>query len=105
MELRLTETNSADDSLGRAFGLDGNLYLPVVLTAFGALGLFGIVTLVFHASVLLASVVCALPLAGVLLWAVFLRHGKPSGYDRDFLEHSIGGGSFTRVEADQRNIA
>ena len=29
--LRHTETNSADDSAGRAFGLDGNLYLPVLL--------------------------------------------------------------------------
>ncbi len=105
MELRLTRTNSAVDSPGRAFGLDGNLYLPVVLTALGALGLFGILTLVFHANVLLAGVSCALPMAGVVLWAVFLRHGKPSGYDRDFMEQLTGGGSFTRVEADQGTIA
>jgi hypothetical protein len=105
MELRLTETNSADDSPGRAFGLEGNLYLPVVLTSFGAFGLFGILTLLLRANVLLAGGVCALPLAGVVLWAGFLRHGKPSGYDLDFVEQFIGGGSFTRVEADQRKIA
>jgi hypothetical protein len=29
-DLRFTDTNAADDSAGRVFGLEGNLYLPVV---------------------------------------------------------------------------
>ena len=29
-ELRLTDTNAGDDSAGRVFGLEGNLYLPLV---------------------------------------------------------------------------
>ena len=29
-ELRFTDSNAGDDSAGRAFGLEGNLYLPVV---------------------------------------------------------------------------
>jgi hypothetical protein len=39
-ELRLTETNAADDSSGRAFGLDGNLYLPVLCATVGARRIF-----------------------------------------------------------------
>ena len=46
-ELRFTDTNAADDSAGRVFGLDGNLYLPVVsglvagVVLFAGLGFIG----------------------------------------------------------------
>ena len=41
-ELRHIETNAADDSAGRAFGLEGNLYLPVLLSVLGSLALFAV---------------------------------------------------------------
>ncbi|MDI1335785.1 MAG: hypothetical protein PSU94_06325 [Lacunisphaera sp.] len=104
-ELRHTDTNAADDSAGRAFGLEGNLYLPVVLAIFGALGLFALLTFVLHANILASGLLVALPLGAVLGWAVCLRHGKPAGHDRDWLEARLGGTHFTRVETEQRRIA
>ena len=100
-ELRHTETNAADDSAGRAFGLDGNLYLPVLLAVIGALALFAVLGLVLQVGFILAGVVVAVPLAAVLGWVVLLKQGKPAGYDRDLVEHLLGGGNFTRVTADQ----
>lgn len=104
-ELRHTDTNAADDSAGRAFGLDGNLYLPVVLALLGGLGLFALLTLVLHANPLASGLLVALPLGAVLAWAVGLRHGKPAGHDRDWLDARLGGGNFTRVDDEQGKIA
>jgi len=103
-ELRHTDTNAADDSTGRAFGLEGNLYLPVVLAVAGALGLFALLTVLCHASVLASGLLVALPLGAVLAWTLGLRHGKPAGHDRDWLEDRMGGANFTRVDAGQRGI-
>ena len=104
-ELRHTDTNAADDSAGRAFGLEGNLYLPVVLAMVGALGLFALLTLLLHAHPLASGLLVALPLGAVLAWVLGLRHGKPAGHDRDWLEARLGGADFTRAETDQGSHA
>lgn len=95
-ELRYTDTNAADDSAGRAFGLEGNLYLPVVLAIVAAIGLFALLAFGFHAGYLVAGLLSTPPLAAVLAWAFWLKHGRPAGYDRDRLEDLFGGGDFTR---------
>lgn len=100
-ELRQTDTNAANDSSGRAFGLEGDLYLPVVLAVLGSMGLFALLTLVLHANPLASGLLVALPLGAVLGWAVGLRHGRPSGHDRDWLETRLGRGDFTRDDAQQ----
>ena len=58
-ELKHTETNAADDSSGRAFGLDGNLYLPVLLTVSGALALFAVLGILLRVPYVLAAAVDA----------------------------------------------
>ena len=94
-ELRFTDTNAADDSAGRVFGLDGNLYLPVVsglvagVVLFAGLGFIG-------TAYPLAGAVAALPIIGSLVWVLGFRHGKPAGYDRDKLDDLLGGADFTR---------
>jgi hypothetical protein len=103
-ELRHTDTNAADDSAGRAFGLEGNLYLPVVLALLGGLGLFALLTIAVHANPLASGLLVALPLGAVLGWVACLRHGKPAGYDRDWLETRFGGGSFTRRADRQEGV-
>ena len=55
MELRFTDTNAADDSAGRAFGLEGDLYLPVVIAVVAAVGLFALSNLALHVSLGLAG--------------------------------------------------
>jgi len=103
-ELRHTETNAADDSSGRAFGLDGNLYLPVLLSVLGALALFGVLGVLLHVNYVVAGTSAAIPLGIVLGWALLLKQGKPAGYDRDLIEHLLGGGNFTRVTGEQGRL-
>lgn len=103
-ELRLTETNAADDSAGRAFGLDGNLYLPVLCAIVGAIGLFALLTLAFKANLTVAAVVTGLPLGAVLAWALLLKQGRPAGYDFDFCQQVFGGRNFTRAPREQRGV-
>jgi len=93
-ELRFTETNSADDSAGKTWGLEGNLFWFVAGGAFAA-----VVTLLMLFSVwrwtLLSAVVPALiPLGLSLLYALAFRQGKPSGYDIDLFELWLKGYGF-----------
>lgn len=104
MDLRHTDTNAADDSRGRVFGLDGNLYLPVVVAAVAALGIFAIVGLLLNAGWIIAGVVAGTPLMLVLAWAIFLRNGRPPAYDRDLIEQLLGGGNFSRNARQQRGL-
>ena len=104
MELRQTDTNAADDSRGRAFGLDGDLYLPVVIAVVVSLGIGALLGTLLRVGWVVAGGVASLPLATTVFWAVGLKHGKPSGYDRDWVEQKLGGGDFTRERAGQRGL-
>ena len=93
-DLRFTDTNAADDSAGRVFGLDGNLYLAVVVAGLAAVGICAALSLWLHTNWALAAAVAALPPAVTAIWAVWLKHGRPAGYDRDKLEDLLRGGDF-----------
>lgn len=94
-ELRYTDTNSADDARGRAFGLEGNLYLPLALATVLGIGGWALLRFVAGFGWFGAAVLPAVPVGGVLAWALLLRHGKPAGYDRDWMELWIEGAGFS----------
>ncbi len=91
--LRFTDTNAGDDSSGRAFGLDGNLYLPVVGGLVGAILIFAALSFLGMDKAL-AGAVATCPVLGVAIWVLGFRHGKPAGYDRDRLDLATGGADF-----------
>jgi hypothetical protein len=101
-DLRITDTNSGDDTEGSAFGLTGNLYLPLVLAGVAApvAGIF--LHFVVRVPALISGVVAVVPVALAACWVFGLRQGKPAGYDRDRVEEWLGGGSFTLVAAQQK---
>jgi len=103
-ELRYTDTNAGNDSKGRVFGLEGNLYLPVLLAVLGALALFALLSLVLHINAVIAVLLASIPLTGVLLWILILKQGRPAGYDRDVIEHWLNGGNFSRDPARQERL-
>ena len=92
--LRFTETNSADDSTGKTWGLEGNLFWFVTGGAF-----VSVITLLLLFSVCRWSLPSALipsliPLGLALLYALALRQGKPHGYDTDLFELWLKGPGF-----------
>lgn len=90
-ELRVTDTNSANDSRGRAFGLEGNDFVYVLIAFVATLGFYLVLNLVLrvHAGV---AVAMALPLLlGTLAWVVLLRRNRPEGYTEDWYEQFTNG--------------
>ncbi len=102
-ELRFTETNSADDSAGKTWGLEGNLFWFVVGGAFAAVITLLLLFSVWHWNLLSAVVPAVIPLGLALLYALAFRQGKPSGYDIDlfelWLKGSGSGPEILRVKA------
>ncbi|MBS0661684.1 MAG: hypothetical protein JSR48_00340 [Verrucomicrobia bacterium] len=90
MDLRFTETNGADDAAGRAFGLEGNLYLPVAVAGLGGIAGFALLGLGLGLRLWLAGAIGLVPVTGVTAWILVLRKGRPRGHDRDQVEAWLG---------------
>jgi len=90
-ELRITDTNSVNDSKGRALGLEGNDFVYIVGGFVGALACYLLLNVLFGAAVfpslLLSLPILALPTA----WLLLFRHNKPDGYAEDFFDQLITG--------------
>ena len=93
-ELRFTETNSADDSAGKTWGLEGNLFWFVVGGAFVSVVTLLLLFSVWHWNLLSAAVPALIPISLALLDALAFRQGKQSGYDIDLFELWLKGAGF-----------
>src|SRR5207244_12536023 len=80
-ELRFTETNSADDSAGKTWGLEGNLFWFVVGGAFVAVITLLLIFSVWHWNLLSAVVPAVIALGLALLFVLGFRQAKTVGYD------------------------
>jgi hypothetical protein len=93
--IRFTETNSADDSKGRTWGLEGDLFWFMIGGAFAFVMIlllcFSALKISFFASLILAAV----PLTLCLIYVFVFRQGKPAGYDVDCLDYWLKGSGFT----------
>ena len=90
-ELRITDTNSVNDSKGRAFGLEGNDFIYVLLAFVATLGFYLVLNIGLGVS-LGVAVTLALPLLlGPLAWVLFLRHNRPAGFAGDWWDDLING--------------
>ena len=94
-EIRFTETNSGDDSKGRTWGLEGDLFWFMAGGAFAfvmvLLVCFSALKMGFFASLFLG----ALPLTLCLIYIFVFRQGKPAGYDMDCLDYWLNGSGFS----------
>lgn len=85
-ELRITDTNSTNDSKGRAFGLEGNDFMYVLIAFVAALALYLVLTALLHVG-FAAGLVFTLPVLLIpAAWVLLLRHNKPAGYAEDFFD-------------------
>ena len=90
-DLRFTETNSADDSQGRTWGLEGNLFWYVAAGGFVSVVILLVLFSAMRVSLSGSLIVAAIPLALTLVYVFTLRQGKPPGYDVDLLDYWLNG--------------
>ncbi len=90
-ELRITDTNSANDSKGRAFGLEGNDFIYVLVALVVALGVYLVLNVLLHASMVIALIMALPVLLGPAAWVLLLRHNKPEGYAGDWIDQCVNG--------------
>ena len=93
-ELRFTETNSADDSAGKTWGLEGNLFWFVAGGTFAAVLTLLLLFSVWRWSLLNAALPALIPLVLSLVYALALRQGRSPGYDIDLFELWLKGSGF-----------
>lgn len=90
-ELRITDTNSANDSRGRAFGLEGNDFLYVLIAFVASLALYLVFAFVLGVG-MVAALVFSLPVfLAVAVWVLLFRHNKPDGYAEDWFDDLVNG--------------
>ena len=93
-ELRFTETNSADDSTGKTWGLEGNLFWFITGGGFASVITMLLLFSIWRWDLLTAIVPALIPLGLSLIYALTLRQGKPPGYDTDLFELWLKGPGF-----------
>lgn len=89
--LHITDTNSANDSKGRAFGLEGNDFIYVLVAFVAALGLYLLLTAGIGFTKLDSLVFVSPVFLAPLGWVVLLRHNKPEGYAEDWFDQTFNG--------------
>ena len=92
--LRFTETNSADDSAGKTWGLEGNLFWYLVGGAFASVLTLLLLFSVWRWSLVSALLPAAVPITLTLLYILAFRQGRAPGYDTDLFELWLRGPGF-----------
>lgn len=93
-ELRFTDTNSADDSKGKTWGLEGDLFWYVAGGVFISVVLMLLLFSAYRFPFPTALLISAVPLALALAYVFGFRQGKPPRYDLDCLEFWFSGRGF-----------
>jgi hypothetical protein len=93
-ELRFTETNSADDSTGKTWGLEGNLFWYLAGGSFASVITLLLLFSVWRWSLVSALIPAALPFSVTLLYILAFRQGRSPGYDTDLFELWLRGPGF-----------
>ncbi len=94
-ELRFTDTNAADDSKGRTWGLEGDLFWIVVGGGFAFVMVLLLCFSALKMGLLISLIMAAIPLTLCLIYIFVFRQGKPPGYDIDCLDHWLNGSGFS----------
>ncbi len=93
-DIRFTDTNSADDSKGKTWGLDGNLFWYLIGGAFVSVVIMLLLFSAYRISFVAAAAVAVVPLVLTLIYVFAFRQGKPPRYDIDCLEYWLFGKGF-----------
>jgi hypothetical protein len=93
--VRFTDTNASDDSKGRTWGLEGDLFWIVVGGGFAFVMALLLCFSALKMSLMASLFIAAVPLTLCLVYIFVFRQGKPAGYDMDCLDYWFNGSGIT----------
>jgi hypothetical protein len=93
--VRFTDTNASDDSKGRTWGLEGDLFWILVGGSFAFVMILLLCFSMLKMGLIMSLLIAAGPLTLCLLYIFVFRQGKPSGYDIDCLDYWLNGAGFS----------
>jgi hypothetical protein len=93
-DLRFTDTNSADDSKGKTWGLEGDLFWYLAGGAFISVVVMLLLFSAYRFPFTTALLISAIPLVLALTYVFGFRQGKPPRYDLDYFEFWMSGKGF-----------
>ena len=93
--VRFTDTNAADDSKGRTWGLEGDLFWILVGGGFAFVMALLLCFSALKMGLMTSLLIAAIPLTLCLAYIFIFRQGKPSGYDVDCLDYWLNGAGFS----------
>ena len=88
-ELWVSRTNSGDDSKGMAFGLSGDLFLPILIGIVVSIMAFTIVMMTECLPLGTGFMVSSAPSFLAVAYVMLFRHNKPPHYDIDLFENVV----------------
>ena len=100
-DLRITDTNSVNDSRGRAFGLEGNDFVFVLVAVVAALALYIVCAFILRMGMSAALLLSVPGPAVTIAWVLLLRHNKPSGYAEDVFDDLVNGEGWSLPAEEQ----
>ena len=100
-ELRITDTNSSNDSKGHALGLEGNDFVYVVIGIVAAIGVFLLLYAVFAAALLTATLISSIFVIVPTTWVLMFKHNRPEGFAEDFFDEQLNREGFTYASGNQ----
>jgi len=100
-ELRITDTNSVNDSRGSAFGLEGNDFIYVLIAFVVALALYLVFAFVLRVGMAVALMFALPVFIATIAWVLLLRHNKPDGYAEDVFDDVVNGEGWSLLERCQ----
>lgn len=102
--LRFTDTNSSEDSQGKTWGLDGNLFWFAIGGVFLGVMTLLILFAVFKWSIGSALIAALVPVIASFVYIFGFRQGKPPGYDRDFVDNLFNGPVITPASLEKQPL-
>lgn len=91
-EITSTNTNSAMDSEGVAFGMKGNLFVYVLGSVIASI-LVVTIMFVLNVHIIPLALIGVSPVILVLIYLKIFKINKPPHYQEDLFEYAINGGS------------
>lgn len=100
--LRRSSTNAADDSKGHSLGLEGDLFLYIILALAAGVVLL-LVCMISGVSPGISIIIAAIPLPLCLAFLFIFKIGKPPRYTGDLFQKWFGNKSLKKEPSSENS--